>query len=330
MKPTKEQEMIIQAAGKYDKLKVIARAGTGKSSTIRMMMEEYVEPSIYLVYNKALKDEAETWVPSHVSVKTMHGLAYRVAGPELRHKLNPKNNPPYIKINRLRSTKELAKQFSLPTFYGDDGADLSGLGVASYLKEAMKRWEMSIDRDITTKHLPLKRIINDSAKHGWDKDEIIKVLEHTLKEWWKLRINPTHQSAIAHETLVKLWHLSDPEVEWGRIYIDEAQDIFPIVLDVIKKQEDKKIVIVGDDKQSIYMFTGAVNSLDYFPYHTLPLTQSFRYGQDIADLAVCAFPEKVELKGSPTIKSKIGEVDTSKPYAHLFRTNAALVNEGVR
>jgi hypothetical protein len=69
------------------------------------------------------------------------------------------------------------------------------------------------------------------------------------------------------------------------IMFDEAQDAAPVIRAIVQQQK-VQVIAVGDENQSIYGFTGAVNALDAFDApHVLKLTKSFRFGQAIADAA---------------------------------------------
>ena len=65
MKPTKEQQEIIDTFKTARVLKVNAVAGSGKSSTLRLLAEHNVIPSLYVCFNKIIQQEAETKFPEH-------------------------------------------------------------------------------------------------------------------------------------------------------------------------------------------------------------------------------------------------------------------------
>ena len=61
----------------------------------------------------------------------------------------------------------------------------------------------------------------------------------------------------------------------------------PTMFHIFNKQATPKI-IVGDPHQQIYGFRGAINALDHVEStHVLKLTQSFRFGPEIAFAANC-------------------------------------------
>ena len=71
------------------------------------------------------------------------------------------------------------------------------------------------------------------------------------------------------------------------ILLDEAQDANDCVIDIIMQQYGTKKVFIGDTFQQIYGWRGAVNALDKVRKNALVLflTQSFRCGQHIAEIA---------------------------------------------
>jgi superfamily I DNA/RNA helicase len=63
---------------------------------------------------------------------------------------------------------------------------------------------------------------------------------------------------------------------------------------------------------------------------TLHLTQSFRYGEAIADVATDIICGEVIVRGSDNIESEIvKEDDLPMPYTKLYRTNAQLISEAL-
>jgi superfamily I DNA/RNA helicase len=85
-----------------------------------------------------------------------------------------------------------------------------------------------------------------------------------------------------------MYQLSHPEIRgFDAILFDESQDANPVILDIVRRQKMRK-VWVGDQHQSIYEFTGAVNTIEGLIEQgipALPLTQSFRFGPNVAELA---------------------------------------------
>ena len=107
--------------------------------------------------------------------------------------------------------------------------------------------------------------------------------------------------------------------------VDEAQDLNPVLLDVLKRAECQ-VVYVGDPYQQIYEWRGAVNAMEQVQTgHRCLLSQSFRFGREIAAAATIVLRElgaPEPLRGLPSVMSHIGRV---RPDAILARTNAGVM-----
>ena len=111
--------------------------------------------------------------------------------------------------------------------------------------------------------------------------------------------------------------------DYDIVMVDEAQDINPVTLDIIYKLNPKKKIFVGDDLQAIYGFRDNINIFED-KTHFYELTQTFRFGDEIADVINNKF--KTNIKGSSNINSKIitesiignGSVYISRTNSHLF------------
>lgn len=78
IKPTAEQEAIIQALPNYELIKVNAFAGTGKTTTLQLLTNYYPQKQfLYLAYNKSIQLEASKKFGRNVQVKTVHSVAYK-------------------------------------------------------------------------------------------------------------------------------------------------------------------------------------------------------------------------------------------------------------
>jgi hypothetical protein len=118
------------------------------------------------------------------------------------------------------------------------------------------------------------------------------------------------------------------------ILLDEGQDTNDVVLDLFLRQRAQR-VIVGDEYQAIYGWRGAVNALTQCRDQAgvvLTLTQSFRYGEAIAEVAneiLSINPEcDFELRGWPERNSTLGDVNGR--HTVIARSNAVLVEKALR
>ncbi|MFO1365080.1 MAG: UvrD-helicase domain-containing protein [Moraxella osloensis] len=114
------------------------------------------------------------------------------------------------------------------------------------------------------------------------------------------------------------------------ILFDEAQDADPLMMGILSNQPNQ-VIYVGDAHQQIYEWRGAVNAMKRLPLPQTLLTQSFRFGDQIADVAngfLKALQEEVPLRGNPAMASTLGKsMVHGQKDAILCRTNAsAMVN----
>jgi hypothetical protein len=134
---------------------------------------------------------------------------------------------------------------------------------------------------------------------------------------------------IIHDFYLKKFQLSQPRLYFDYILFDEGQDASPAMLDVFFKQSAVK-VIVGDTHQQIYGWRHAVNSLEKADFRIFHLTASFRFNQEIADLAMAILKWKGHLfEPSPVDISGKGTSGPSRMKAILARTNLGLLLKAI-
>ena len=70
---------------------MVAFAGSGKTTALRLLAETDPTPALYLAYNKSTQLAAQQHFPAHVACRTMHSLAYRAMRMfEQQHRLERK------------------------------------------------------------------------------------------------------------------------------------------------------------------------------------------------------------------------------------------------
>lgn len=147
---------------------------------------------------------------------------------------------------------------------------------------------------------------------------------------WAAMLDRARGLPLGHDGYLKLWALSKPQARADYLLIDEAQDLNPVLLDVLDRTECQ-IVYVGDPYQQIYAWRGAVNAMEQvLTRHRCLLSGSFRFGPEIAAAATIVLRElgaKEPLRGSPSIDSHIGRV---RQEAILARSNAGVIANVLR
>lgn len=349
--PTPQQQSCIAAAvdSAIEMLKVEACAGSGKTSTLVMMAEALPVPSLYLAFNKVTATEASEKFPKHVECRTTHSMAYAAHGKKLSEKLS---RPQGKYVNVAGTGSEIARFYKIDNVQVDVDTMVPASFIGLLVKETVARFEQSADSAVKDEHIPtmeLKQKCHDNAHSVRYVKRIVLIAAEKL---WADRTDVKSPVLASHDTYLKLYQLSKP-VFGGKqaVYVDEFQDTTPCVLDIIMNQRGRmKIVMVGDARQAIYAWRGAVNAMQMVEAPARGLTKSFRYGQAIADIATAVLEGDMVITGNeniaslakcyddrlegvpgntPNAREDLGGVVKSKPYTRLFRTNSALLGSAV-
>jgi superfamily I DNA/RNA helicase len=333
MKPTNEQQAVIDAAQTGQNLRISARAGAGKTSTLVMVANSIEKPSLYLAYNKAMAEEARSKFPEHVEVRTTHSLAYAHIGHEYQHKLS---RPRGAYVNVAATGSEIGRYYRLKAIPLSGDKKLTSAAIGLAIKLTVGKFEYSADKQLGEKHLPTGLIEEYKRKRGFVESTFRKLVLKHAKLLWKDRTDIDSDVMCTHDTYMKLFQLSNPVLNgYDIIYLDEAQDSNACLLDIFTKQTAQKVA-VGDGFQAIYQWRGSVNAMEKLAYTELELTQSFRFGEGVASIATEVLRDRntrevtTVVEGLPSIKDDVGlDIEMVYPYTILYRTNAALLGEAV-
>ena len=341
--PTDEQNNVVSMSKIHRALKISAYAGAAKTSTLVMVAEEFVVPSLMLTFNKALADEAKSRFPSWCECRTTHSLAYASFGAQLQHKLKRPQGP---YRNVAGTGTEIAKYFKTGDFLymleGEREArkmKAGGVGVA--IKETVAKYEQSADEEMSYEHVsctPCDQILLRDKKSMRAYKYLVLSCAQKL---WALRCDIRSPVLATHDTYLKLYQLSKPDLSrFEVLYLDECQDVNAVVLDIFLNQQDKcRLYAVGDGFQNIYSWRGAMNAMLHLDWPEAKLSKSFRFGQEIGDLADAVLARDgtviTQVKGWEKLttncvpKFELPESIWNNQYTMLFRTNGALILHAV-
>src|SRR5690606_41689247 len=84
---TQEQKDIISSVKEGKNLRITARAGAGKTSTLVATANAVPKSALYLAFNKATVEDAKPKFPEYVDAKTWPSLAYASFGHDVHHRL---------------------------------------------------------------------------------------------------------------------------------------------------------------------------------------------------------------------------------------------------
>ncbi len=317
--PTAEQAVAIEQACQGNSFKVIAYAGTGKTTTLQMMSHAMPQRrGMYLAFNKAIATEAQQKFGNNVDCRTFHSLAYRNVGRGITDKLRlPRLSPSFL-------AKEYQLQpITLRRLMGGryEKYVLMPSRLASLVADAVGFFCSTSSQYPAPRHLQAP-----SWLHPDDIDSLQKHLYPAVERRWLESIDPNHQAGIGHDIYLKFWALSEPNIPADYVLFDEAQDADPLMLGILLRQQRSQVIYVGDAHQQIYAWRGAINAMQKLPLPESRLTTSFRFGSEIAANAnaiLSSLGETVPLLGYQELSSKvINKVHYKQRDAILCRTNA--------
>lgn len=320
-KPTEEQSRIVTAARTGQDLVVQALAGTGKTSTLKLLAEALPDKrGTYIAFNKAVVEEAKSKFPSNVKCRTAHSLAYAAIGYQYKERMTSTER---VTMRQMATWMEASK---FDYRFNKNNHSLTPEQIAQSAMQSVTNFCKSTDLEVLEKHIevPILVSLNKKAEKIFCKE----VLRLAILSWEDIQKTNGYLK-FSHDHYLKMWQLSTPVIKGDFILFDEAQDADPVMLWIIEAQKGVQKIFCGDQYQAIYEWRGAQNALQNISAEkTLWLTQSFRFGPKIADEAndILGFLDaNVEVKGYPKVNSRVDKV--LNPTAILCRTNAGVIQQ---
>lgn len=323
--PTDEQVAAIDLYRTGQTMVIEALAGTGKTSTARLMVQAVPDRSVtYTAFNRAIVDDVRGAMPDHAQAKTVHQLAMAVTGHKYRHRLGS---------SRMKSN-DIAKVLGIDgiwitTEFGSK--NLAAGYLAGLVMNATETWCQSDDPTPTRYHFRYIDGIDwpDAAgkRTYTNNNRVQDYLLPFVNKVWADAINPNGRLTYKHGYYLKQWELNTPTIHTDALIIDERQDLNGVMRSILRQQKDVQIVLLGDSQQAIYGWMGASDAtLDFPDAPSTFLTQSFRFGDEIAEIAnvYLAMVTDLRVVGSD-VPGEICPVDA--PSAVLTRTNAGGVEK---
>ena len=341
--PTPEQQAaidLVSGADNTESVAVRALAGTGKTTTLRMIAEANPEKRFtYLAFNRSIADEAKATMPDNVSASTVHSLAARsVMTRQLWNRLNG--------TRRMKSS-EIADVLGISgPWLGQDNEggtlELHPYFQAGLTMRAIRRFCQTADQVPGARHVPTVPGL-DMPNEYTNNNDLAEWLEQYVRKAWADITDPQGRIRFEHSHYLKMWQLQFPMIDTDVVLFDEAQDANPVMASIVAFQDCRK-VYVGDQYQQIYTWTGAVDAMQKIgAEHSATLTNSFRFGPQVAGagnriLAMLGADVKLAGLGAEGhVAYTIAEQERSNPYQHagdshcyLARTNAAVIRRAMQ
>ncbi|RMG81450.1 MAG: ATP-dependent helicase [Chloroflexi bacterium] len=326
MKPTHEQQAVIEAAKKGGVVVVQAYAGAGKTATLRLVADELKDKRIcYLAFNKSIVDEAKEKFGNNVVCRTAHSFAYQAVGKQYRDQL------------RTRLTGRIIKKLleldnvDLPQIKKDDELSpvVTPVTLGSLILRCVNRYCASADDNISVKHVDLSTITVSLDEQI--KQQLKAIIARHADVLWQKMVAREPGFGMTHDGYLKLWVQERPNMGFDVVLLDEAQDSSPVVIELVELQAKygADVLVVGDSFQQIYAWRGAVDALTKFKATTTcHLTQSFRFGPNVAkkaDEILQSLGATKPLRGFDQIDDAVGKVPFDEADAIICRTNGAIM-----
>jgi superfamily I DNA/RNA helicase len=321
--PTPEQEAVLDAYLCGNRLVVDALAGSGKTSTLRMLATATPRRGgLYIAYNKAIATDAEKSFPSNTMCRTAHSLAYQAVGYLLADKLKK----PRQRATDVARILGIDQRFLTVNITGDAVA-IDRAALARMVLDTVERFSHSADFGFERWHV--KRVTGLGEDGQAEVDE--RVLHFARRAWVDL-CSHDGKLRLAHDHYLKLWQLLNPTIPTSVIYLDEAQDANPVIADIVGSQDHAQLILVGDRHQQLYGWRGATDAMTTFDGTRLALTKSFRFGPAIAEVAnewLEQLGSNLRVVGHDPIPSTVGRIPYDEVSAILCRTNAGTIAQAI-
>lgn len=320
LKPTEEQDIIVSRAIAGHPLLVEALAGTGKTSSQVMIANAMPRRrGSYITFNRSIADDAATkFTGGNVISSTVHSRAFQAVGKNFAHRLE---GPQGGSLTPLR----ILQHFRYTSVGGIPPMSRAGLA-----KRTLTNFLSTMADEPGPEHVPSQDMIQLTGMRSLEKADVEamkQLFADDARELWKEIHHPSTQAAqlpMPHDGYLHLYAKSNPRLPGDFILLDEAQDASEAIKHIVLSQDAQQI-IVGDQRQSIYGWRGAINLMEELDWDKDYLTQSFRFGDRIASAANCVLDHldcPVRMTGYETDRSQ-----QPLTRAMMFRTNSGVFSE---
>lgn len=311
-----------------------ARAGTGKTTTIRMGVYEYAlefpqaEIAVY-AYNAAIAKEVGTALKErdgHTNWKTVQAATMHSAGLSLIRSQFPQLKDQ----NRINENKvwDIIKK------HGEDRGNRGWIwkeygSQINQLVSLAKQHAFGFFNDLPIASVDAWFDLADRFDvNGLEDLSHMEQLVECCMEAYRESLEEV--GFIDFDDMI-LWPLiKNIRCKWGKdlIFLDEAQDLSRARQALARKmlKPTGRMIIVGDDRQAIYGFSGADsdamdNMIDAMKAEVMPLSITWRCPRSVVELAQTYVPD---IEAAPNAEEGVVRtvplMDPEKPNQYLLET----------
>lgn len=321
-KPTEEQAAILDAVrGSTSNLMIRARAGCGKTATLKMIdAAEKSKPYLLVCFNKAIADEARQEVRSVTTVKTLNGLGHGIWADFIARKPTLNKNKVRDTFKGIADEADKSERSHLWSLYD---TVLQGVNLAraiGYIPPHHAKAAKSL-----ATYEGLERLLDETPK-----PEAQALIDKILC----ISIAQAYQGIIDFNDQVYMPALFGGQYPtFPVVLIDEYQDLSPVNRSMVAKLcKHSRQIGVGDEAQAIYEFRGADTlsmpcAIEQFTMSVLPLSLSFRCPSRITANVHWHVPDiRSSNSGGDISHSSASAIMVRPSTAVICRYNAPLVH----
>jgi len=302
-----------------DHLVVVARAGSGKTSTIVESLNHLDSRNDVMLcaFNKGIQKELEVRAPPHVRVKTLHAIGFGALAKGIGGKFK-------VDAGKVKAIiKDLQKHEYGPLSFPDGRYKLGHL--TALAKNTLSESKEEIE------DLAHQFDLEDGENLKADEmaEVVLKILDRCAED----------TSVIDFDDMLWLPHrLEVDPYPQDVVFVDEGQDLNAAQTSLVQKMMGPygRLIAVGDDKQAIYAWRGAGRDvipslIDEFEAKVLPLSITYRCPKKVVGVAnevvpdFYAAPDAEEGEFSDALIEQL-EVEAKPGDYVLSRTNAPLIS----
>lgn len=272
LEPSVEQKDIVDFVRETTSNIIIqACAGSGKTTTLKLICNA-LNPNLKVLavcFNKLTAKQFGQQLPSNVDSKTLHAVGMRIVSKCLQYQFG--SRPSVDKKKAKNILDELLEHFTDELGWPEHRV----LDFTTELNSFLDRV-----RETMTDPEDTEALVELANRFGMAiADDAINYIAYLLKRHRSERIVISFSDMIDHPV-----HHDLPLPAYDVILIDEAQDLNPLQLELVRRlanQKSARVIAVGDKRQAIYAWRGADSASmqrieSMFKCHSLPLSVCYR------------------------------------------------------
>jgi superfamily I DNA/RNA helicase len=276
-------------------LALIARAGCGKTSSILMAVDAIAErfpqsETLVCAFNKAIADEVGKKLKGaghinwrSVQSSTLHGLGYGLIKFAYQSEVD---------ANKVRDIIRRHQDPVRPSVFDDYASQIAqlvgyakgaGFGFFHQVRDARAWYDLADHHDV------------DGFEDESELDDVIEAAQRVYAE------SLEDTSKVDFDDMILFPLVKNLRVKFGKdfIFVDEAQDLSPARQALARKfikPHTGRMIVVGDDRQAIYGFSGAdaralPNMIRALDATVFPLSVTWRCPKAVVALAQKFVPD---------------------------------------